>query len=282
MPNARLRRALDHIEGHLFEPLSLSDVAGAAGLSPYHFSRLFSAVLGETVMVHVRRRRLEAVASRLLAEPAPRLIDLAFDCGFESQQAFTRAFTRTLGMSPGRFRRERPPIQGDFCMNATESDLKPDVRLVGEVKRGGFIVCGLVGRFDGTSIAGVPALWDRLVRTLPLPEQAAPGTYGVCWSAGEEGVINYMAGVEVAEGARPPAEFDVKVVPAQTYLAYRLTVTGAELHPQMQAAMRVIWGEMIPASGRTLAKAPDLEVYPADFDPTRPGATVEYWIPVEG
>jgi hypothetical protein len=51
----------------------------------------------------------------------------------------------------------------------------------------------------------------------------------------------------------------------------------------MQAAVREIWGERVPAAGCALSRgAPDLEVYPEDFDPARPGAWVEWWIPVEG
>ena len=50
----------------------------------------------------------------------------------------------------------------------------------------------------------------------------------------------------------------------------------------MQSAVREIWGERVPASGCTLTRAPDLEVYPDDFAPDRAGAWVEWWIPVEG
>jgi AraC-like DNA-binding protein len=52
-----LERVLTHIERHLFEPLSVGTLADVAGLSQFHFSRLFTARLGESVMAYVRRRR---------------------------------------------------------------------------------------------------------------------------------------------------------------------------------------------------------------------------------
>ncbi len=91
------------IEACLAEPLSLADIAAASGLSAFHFSRLFTALHGESVMAYVRRRRLARAARRLTEDAEVPLVELALDSGFESQQAFTRAFTRQFGVSPGRF-----------------------------------------------------------------------------------------------------------------------------------------------------------------------------------
>ena len=70
-------RVLDFIDANLCEPLTLSDIAAAAGLSPYHMSRLFTVVMAESVMGYVRARRLEMAAARLMEKPDVRLIDLA-------------------------------------------------------------------------------------------------------------------------------------------------------------------------------------------------------------
>src|SRR5579863_6725323 len=80
-----LERAMDHVEAHAFDPLTLVGLARVAGLSPYHFARQFNARFGLTPMAFVRARRL-GIAARLLAGPRPpRLIELAFDTGFETQ-----------------------------------------------------------------------------------------------------------------------------------------------------------------------------------------------------
>ncbi len=89
-----------------------------------------------------------------------------------------------------------------------------------------------------------------------------------------------MAAVAIEADAPAPEGLEIKDVPAQHYLVFRQTVDGSDLHTQMQAAGREIWGERLPKSGYQLARSPDLEVYPPDFTPGKPG-WVEWWIPVK-
>jgi predicted transcriptional regulator YdeE len=77
-----------------------------------------------------------------------------------------------------------------------------------------------------------------------------------------------------------PEGFSRKEIPPQTYIVFRQTLDGGELHPQMQAAVRAIWPELLPKSGYKLVNAADLEVYPENFNPTQKGMTVDYYVPV--
>lgn len=275
---------LAFIEQHLFDSLSVAGVAATTGLSPFHVSRLFTAVQGESVMAYVRRRRLEAAARRLLDEPQARLIDLSFDCGFESQEAFTRAFKRAFGVSPGRFRRGAAAnlhMQGDSIMS--QSSDTPLVLTMDEglVHRGLFRVAGLAGQFDADTRPQIPGLWGRLVPRLPLPGQVGGEAYGLCWSTSPEEPFTYMAAAEIPSDAPAPDGLEALTVPAQTYLVFHQTIDGGPLQPQMLAAMREIWGRRLPASGRKPSGGPDFEFYPADFDQSRPGSRLAYWVPVE-
>jgi AraC family transcriptional regulator len=277
-PNEPCLRALALIERRLFEPITFGDIACESGLSPFHFSRLFTALHGQGVMSYVRQRRLVGAAGRLLTQPRLRLVDLAFDCGFESQQAFTRAFTRLFGVSPGRFRQAGSPLRasGDIAMTpAIDLVLRPGVQ-----HRGPFRAAGLMGRFDGESRGAIPTLWDRFVPLLPAPGQKGWTTYGLCWSGNLNKGFSYMAAVEIDQDAPPPKGLEVKDVPAQAYAAFRLSLDGGELHPQMAAALGEIWGDRLQAAGLKPAGGPDFELYPEHFDPSRKGAYVEFWIPV--
>jgi AraC family transcriptional regulator len=277
-----LAEVLAYIEAHSVEPLTVAELASVAGFSAYHFSRLFTARFGESVMSYVRTCRLQNAALRLTGDQPPALIDLALDCGFESQEAFTRAFRRRYGVPPGQFQREklrqqpRESIMSDIKSAANVERLKDFAR------REAFAVAGVRALFDQQNKSGIPGLWPRLIRSLPLSGQVSAATYGVCWMENKaEGRFNYMAGVEVAGEGPLPEGFERFQLAAQTYVVFRLTLGGGPLHPQMQTAMPLIWGDMLPKSGLKAVSAPDLEVYPADFEPMRKGSHVDMYIAIE-
>ncbi len=275
-------RARRHVEGNLDGPLTLNDLADAAGLSPYHFSRLFAGRYGFSPMAYVRMRRLEAAADRLRCGAKTRLIDLALDCGFESQEGFTRAFARLYGVSPGRYRSgARPPKLELSAMTATDLPLANLIQSPTPARKPALRLAGLPGDFDEATVSGIPALWDRLYPHLPLVGQNGGGTFGVCCAGPEGKGLHYVAGVALGDGVAPPEGFEVVELPARSYLVFRQVLSGGPLHPQMQSAVREIWGERVPNCGYALVRAPDLEVYPDDFDPTKPGAWVEWWIPMD-
>lgn len=84
--------------------VSLEQAAAQAGLSPFHFLRVFSAVLGVTPHQYLVRSRLRR-AARLLAEEERAITDVAFDAGFADLSNFVRSFRRAAGVSPRGFRR---------------------------------------------------------------------------------------------------------------------------------------------------------------------------------
>ncbi|MFH1914382.1 MAG: AraC family transcriptional regulator [Pseudomonadota bacterium] len=99
----RMDRVLEHIQTHLDEPMPLCELAEIACFSPYHFHRIFSGMIGESVKSHIRRLRLERAAITLKHGETP-VTDIALNAGFESHESFTRAFTAMFSLSPRRFR----------------------------------------------------------------------------------------------------------------------------------------------------------------------------------
>src|ERR1700694_3251085 len=100
------RRAVETalwIDAHSQQPINLADVAGQADISPFHFLRLFSTVLGVTPHQYLVRSRLRH-AARLLADDARSVTDVAYDVGFGDLSNFVRTFHRAAGVSPRRFR----------------------------------------------------------------------------------------------------------------------------------------------------------------------------------
>lgn len=92
------------IEANSAQPMALRDTARQAGMSAFHFLRLFSKVLGVTPHQYLVRLRLRH-AARLLAEEGRSITDTALEVGFSDLSNFVRTFRRAAGVSPRAFRR---------------------------------------------------------------------------------------------------------------------------------------------------------------------------------
>jgi len=100
------RRAVETalwIDAHSQNEIDLEHAAGQAGVSPFHFLRLFSSVLGVTPHQYLVRSRLRHAARRL-ADEERSITDIAYDVGFGDLSNFVRTFHRAAGVSPRKFR----------------------------------------------------------------------------------------------------------------------------------------------------------------------------------
>lgn len=100
----RVQSVLSHIEENLHAPHQLEDLAAIAGVSPYHFARVFRRTIGRSPHQYVIERRL-AHAKRRLNQSDDPIVEIAHDCGFASQSHMTDVFNKVLGITPGALRR---------------------------------------------------------------------------------------------------------------------------------------------------------------------------------
>jgi AraC family transcriptional regulator len=98
----RLQRTMDYIHANLTKDITVEDLAAAASLSRFHFSRMFKAVTGQSPQRFVGRLRLELSKSLLVQGRS--ISDVAHDCGFSSESNFVRSFRRVTGVTPGQYR----------------------------------------------------------------------------------------------------------------------------------------------------------------------------------
>src|SRR5580658_3707642 len=102
-PLKQVQPVLAFASGHLDEDVSLRTLAGQAGLSAFHLHRVFSAAAGETPKQFTLRLRLGRAAAMLLTT-GDSVLNVALSCGFQSHEAFCRAFRRRFGISPSAYR----------------------------------------------------------------------------------------------------------------------------------------------------------------------------------
>jgi AraC family transcriptional regulator len=114
----RVNKAVDYVTHNLAGPLRLEDVARAACFSPFHFHRIFHALMGETLAAFVKRIRLERSVYLLSHRAGARLTEIALACGFSSSSDFSRSFRAHYGVSPRQFDVERVRRSGRDALRA--------------------------------------------------------------------------------------------------------------------------------------------------------------------
>ena len=112
---ARINNAILYIETHLSEKLLLNDIAAKAFFSPFHFHRIFSLVVGETVNNFIVRKRIEKAAGFLMHQKETPITEVSEILGFTSLSSFSRAFKKFYGISPAEFKELTPNKFSKIC-----------------------------------------------------------------------------------------------------------------------------------------------------------------------
>ncbi len=113
-----IETVIDYIEANLDGKLDLETVAEAVHYSKYHLHRMFTSTVGMTIHDYVQRRQLTEAAKLLVFSDRP-IIEVAFICGYESQQAFSSVFKAMYKISPAQYRENREfyPLQLRFTLH---------------------------------------------------------------------------------------------------------------------------------------------------------------------
>ncbi len=228
----QIQRGLDYIEAHLDDDLSPAEVARAAGISQWHFQRIFKALTNETLKTYIHSRRF-ATALNLLEDAEARLLDVALAAGFDSQESFSRAFKKASGVTPGAYRQSRGIMRfnrkarfdAEYLRHLHEKlSVEPDF-----VDLPALHLVGMSTRCFGTDsdksnfARAQPALWNRFLPRLGELAIVGPRmAYGVVVIPKRGDELTYIAAVQVSPGAVPEGMVAVEV-PAARYACGKAT-----------------------------------------------------------
>jgi AraC family transcriptional regulator len=216
----QVQAGIDHIEANLDFDLEISDVASAAGLSQWHFQRIFKALTNETVKTYIRSRRLAVSLDKLLSTQE-RILDIAVAAGYESQEAFSRAFKLSFGMTPNEYRKlgdrslflRKVGIDEDYLLHIHRNvSLQPTF-----VVQEPMLLVGLSTRFYGVDSEKnnigerLPVLWAQFLPRAGEIEHAMGGVFfGVVRQIrADTDQLEYFAAVQVSELSAVPIKMVV-------------------------------------------------------------------------
>ena len=287
---ARVQRVVDYIENHLKGDLSIPTLAAVSGYSRWHFQHIFHATAGETVTEYVRARRLTRALFEL-STTDKRIIEIAHDYTFESQEAFTRSFKRKFLTTPAAARRHG--VNEMLCKSKAKITLaylqhiykgitmQPKIVTCAELK-----VVGLSAKFisalspNKNNMKVIPPLWDNfLSQRHRIANVASLVNFGVCEAASDGAADEacYYACTEVTSFKDIPEGMVSKIIPAGDYAVF----THKGVVENIEHTLRYIYGAWLPSSKKELRDAPDLELYDHRFKPNSENSEIELYIPIK-
>lgn len=285
-----LEQAVVYIENNLGENIRVEEVAKAAGYSYYHLNRQFTAILGESVGSYIKKRRLADGAKKLLYTDR-KIIDIAVENGFESPEAFSRAFKSVYKISPQIYRQNRL----DAFIGAKE---RLDTRLLDHLARNVTVhpkiielpeikVAGIRGETTLRDIK-LKELWEQFNSMYTqIPNRTHNGRgFGICEACHENTLYNMnddvlfteVAGTEVDSFAGLPECFVQKVLPGGRYAVF----THRGTLRMLPRTFDYIWGTWFLTTKEEMDWREDFELYDCRFlGYDHPDSEIDLYIPVK-
>lgn len=280
-----LQKALNYIEEHLLEPITIEDIAKQANLSSSHFQRTFMILTNISVGEYLRRRRLTLAAQELTSTNS-KIIDLAFKYGYDTPESFSKAFRKQHDVTPSEARRGIGKLQSYNRLTIQVNLKGADPMNYRIVERDAFQVIGVKKVFpcgDGVGgVPGIPAFWDEVNgngtadRLLQLNNGEIKGLLGICSNYNEEtNTMDYWISVE--RTGEVPVEFSIFELTAAKWAVFeaRGPVPSAIINTWKQ-----IYSEWFPSNGFEQAPIASFEAYLAS-DVTSPNAYNEIWVSIK-
>ncbi len=284
---ARMQLAIAYIEENLDADISIAEAAVVACSSKFHFHRMFSAMFSATPAEYIRKRRLTLAASELLAADA-KVIDVAAKYGFDSANAFTRAFKKLHGVNPGKIAASQfsasaynratsnAQYQGDQMMEYRIVE-KPAFQVIGKskafefekfAKEGAKFWKDYVGTDDYTHLLALNHGRSGKVSGAPMMSVYFPDENG-----SRDAFIDVL-GIEKATSMQSE-QFETYQVPAATYAEFNCTYSTS------MKTNRYIYGQWFAATGfERDGSKPDIAAYfPLPFRSMK-DMGIRWWIPV--
>jgi len=291
----RVQKAVDYMEKNITEELSLEDIAAEVYTSLFHFHRIFQAITGDTMKEYIRKRRL-SLAGRELAETDIKILDAALKYGYETPEAFTKAFKKLHGITPSECKRRKGCFyykdKAYVHIYKTQLEGGKEIMDYKIIEKDSFKIVGRelrVRNDNGDNYRLIPEFWDKCIKEGMFEEfEAMPNiinkqskaSMGMCMDFDGINTFSYLICVEVSNFDCIPEGMIGKTIPASKYAVFTAEAKSKEDTPKaIQQTWDNIYGKWFPASSYERTDGPDFELYDERCDLQRP--QVDIYIPIK-
>lgn len=282
-----INNAIEYIEDNLGSNISIDEIAKVAFTSRYHFQRMFHALTGVTLTEYIRNRRL-TLAGEELSSKDVKIIDVAAKYGYESPDAFTKAFQRLHGSTPSMIKKGNTRLKSFPKLSfqiSIKGECEINYRIVKQDEFKFFGVDFLTTLIDNALYKEIPEFCDKIWEDgthLKINEFLGYSKmnmlYGIHYDFKEDGSRKYMMGWKVPD-KDIPNEYKIVNIPSCTWAVF--DGRGDNLNTLAIADLwRLIYSEWFPSSGFEQIEGPCIEKYFWDDDQYI-NYSCELWIPVK-
>ncbi len=225
-----LQKALDYIEDNLEEEINYEKIAKELGMSSFYFHRIFSAIIGISPAEYIRNRRLTCAADELSIHKA-NILDVAIKYQFNSNESFTRAFTKFHNVTPKMAKVDGTKLKVFSKVHLSlklEGGNLMDYRIE---NKEAFKICAMVRDVSIETKSEIPKFWDEVKENGKLKEISKDFTrctLGVC--IGENGAKEYRygIGIEMEENDEQMPETEIIDVAKSKWVVFKCEGNKAE------------------------------------------------------
>ena len=277
-----IHRAIQYIEAHLREDLSISTVAQQAALSPYYFQKGFAMLCGMTVGEYIRQRRLSAAGLEVLMTDR-KIIDIALEFGYDAPDSFTKAFARFHGVTPAALRKSGGAVRSFAPLRikvTLEGGQNMDCRI--QKKEAFTVLCRAKTFRYEEGAEQVPRFWAEHFRT--GGGETVHGMYGINLDESMGGSeFEYLIADNYDPVKEIPAGFITRTIPAYTWAVFPCT---GKMPQALMELNRQIFSQWLPVNtDYRIAAGINVEMY-SDASRFENGTQdqdyyCEVWLPVE-
>ncbi|SDD16478.1 AraC family transcriptional regulator [Paenibacillus sp. UNCCL117] len=279
-----LQRAIDYMEEHLLEPITIEEISRQANVSPFHFQRTFTILTDVTVGEYLRRRRLTLAAQELSTTDC-KIIDLAYKYGYDTPEAFSKAFRKQHGVTPSEVRKGAGRLQSYNRLTIQVSLKGAEPMKYRIVERDVFQVVGVKRECPCGEEAkgpGIAGFWGEahgngtVDKLIPLMNGEIKGLLGITdnYNA-EKSTIDYWIAAEHA--GEVSSGLESIQIPASKWAVFEVR---GHAPTAMVNAWRQIYSEWVPSNGYELAEIAAIEAY-IDPDPYSQDSLNEIWLAIK-
>ncbi len=270
-----MNQAINFIEDNILEDIDFDKVSSIVGQSAINFQCTFSIVTNISIYEYIRRRRI-TLATFDLQNSNAKVIDIALKYGYESPEAFTRAFKEINGVSPSKARKEGIELKSfpriTFLLSI-KGGIAMDYRI--ESKEA-FSVYGIEGIFtteNGRNLKDIPEFWSKCEKSGQLDKLNAStnglkGVHSICsYKQLESNTFPYMLFVFKTENSNIDGYTQVDV-PASTWAIFKSEkYKDTESTPRViQDLVKRVYTDWLPTANYNKVDGYDMELYLQDKD----------------